>query len=112
MIDWIQNVLSHETKASLRKRIRDQEDTIAGLMSRPVVELAKLAWERSQAVGIDEFDKRCLAVTHYIIAHADELRCLAMTEDEADVQEAEARLAKGDKPLPYRYLKGDEDGAV
>lgn len=118
MFNWIRAIFDRRSKADLLAQIDRQADTIQGLMSRPVVQLAKLAWDWHHCLGAfishqkdtDALAARAmLRLGEFIKAHRDELHCLADTpEDEADVKEAEARIAAGNKAEPYRGPKGDE----
>ena len=81
MLNWIQNVLSHETKASLRNRIKAQEETIAMLMSPAPMQLAKLAMgfgkiANHTTASVPECDCPICSVRNFVLANADALRCL------------------------------------
>lgn len=79
-MSWIQNVLSRETKASLRKRIADQQETIRMLMGKEVQQLAKMARRLKFGNEIGGLQVRVWKIKEFIEANADALRCLEDVE--------------------------------
>ena len=76
MINWINAILDRRSRSELLDQIAAQQDLIRHLMSRPVQQLAKLAWRLHDGQASPDFMALANELDNFAEAHADTLRCL------------------------------------